>query len=387
MRVTHVITRLIIGGAQENTIATVLGLGKIPGMEVRLLAGPASGPEGSLEPGLASTPGLLTLVPSLVRPIDPWHDVVCWARLVKVFRATRPEIVHTHSGKAGILGRFAARRAGVPVIIHTVHGPSFGPFQGPIANAALRAAERSAAGVTTHFISVADAMTRQYVAAGVGQPEQFTRILSGFMLEPFLATGTNTPLRARLGIEAGDFVIGKIARLFHLKGHEDLLAAAPEVLRRHPQSKFLLVGDGTLRERLEARARAAGLEKKVIFAGLVAPEEIPGYIGAMDMVVHLSRREGLPRSLAQALAAGRPIAAYDCDGANEVCLPGQTGFLVPPGDVKTLAGRLAQLAEDAPLRERFGRRGREFARENFDAGMMVEKIHSLYMKLTGTRAK
>lgn len=92
MRVTHVITRLIIGGAQENTIATVLGLGKIPGMEVRLLAGPASGPEGSLEPGLASTPGLLTLVPSLVRPIDPWHDVVCWARLVKVFRATRQSL-------------------------------------------------------------------------------------------------------------------------------------------------------------------------------------------------------------------------------------------------------------------------------------------------------
>ena len=169
MRVTHVITRLIIGGAQENTIATVLGLQNYPGLQVNLVAGPSAGPEGSLESAFDAKPELLTILPSLIRPVHPWHDLLAWLRLVKMFRAAPPRIVHTHSGKAGLLGRLAARRAGVPIIIHTIHGPSFGSFQGAIPNLVFRAAEQGAAKHTTHFISVADAMTRQYLAAGVGR--------------------------------------------------------------------------------------------------------------------------------------------------------------------------------------------------------------------------
>ena len=138
MRVTHVITRLIVGGAQENTIASVLGLRAKPGVEVDLVAGPTLGPEGSLESRFAGGyPGLLTVVPQLVRPLHPWKDALAWKKLTELFRARRPQIVHTHSGKAGILGRLAAARAGVPIIIHTIHGPSFGPFQGPLANLAV----------------------------------------------------------------------------------------------------------------------------------------------------------------------------------------------------------------------------------------------------------
>jgi glycosyltransferase involved in cell wall biosynthesis len=292
MRVTHVITRLVIGGAQQNTVATVLGLQHYPGLQVNLISGPTTGPEGSMESAFAAKPELLTILPSLIRPIHPWHDLMTWLRLTKMFQAAPPRIVHTHSGKAGILARLAARRAGVPVIIHTVHGPSFGPFQGAVSNFVLRAAEQSAAKVTTHFISVADAMTRQYLAAGVGRPDQFSRIFSGFALEPFLAARNDLELRTRLGLKASDFVVGKIARLFQLKGHEDLIAAAPEVLRRYGQTKFLLIGDGALRPELQERARAAGLEKHFVFAGLVAPTDIPKYVGVMDVLVHLSRREG-----------------------------------------------------------------------------------------------
>jgi glycosyltransferase involved in cell wall biosynthesis len=387
MRVTHVITRLVIGGAQENTIATVLGLRNYPGWQVNLVAGPTTGPEGSLESAFAGQPELLTILPSLLRPIHPWCDFLAWLRLVKMFRSAPPLIVHTHSGKAGLLARLAARRAGVPIIIHTVHGPSFGSFQGPVPNLLFRASEQCAAKVTTHFISVADAMTRQYLAAGIGRPDQFTRVFSGFALQPFLAARADTQLRARLGIAPDDFVVGKIARLFKLKGHDDLIDAAPEVLRRHPRTKFLLVGDGALRARLQDRARAAGLENNVIFAGLVPPSDIPRYVGVMDVVAHLSRREGLARALAQALAAGRPVVAYDSDGANEVCFSGQTGFLIPLGEVNTLAGRLAQLAEDTDLRQRLGRRGQEFVRENFAVETMVEKIHALYQKLALMESK
>ncbi len=379
MLVTHVITRLIVGGAQENTLATVLGLRARPGLKVELISGPAHGPEGSLEPAARAVPGLLTVLPDLVRPVHPWRDAGAWQKLTRHFRARRPAIVHTHSGKAGILGRLAARRAGVPVIVHTVHGPSFGPWQGPIPNAVFRAAERIAARATTHFITVAQAMTDQYLAAGIGCPGQYTRIFSGFDLDPFL-TATNDPaLRQRLGIAPDEIVVGKIARLFELKGHDDLLDAAPAILRACPQARFLLVGDGAWRARLEARVRELGIAAKVSFTGLVSPEEIPALVGIMDLLVHLSRREGLPRALPQALAAGKPVVAYDCDGAREVCLPDQTGILLPPG--APVADAVVQLAKDPALRARLGEQGRGFVAQRFGVATMVEEIWRLYRKL------
>src|ERR1035437_395516 len=237
MRVTHVITRLIVGGAQENTIASVLGLREKPGLEVDLIAGPTLGPEGSLESLVAPQPPFLTIVPQLVRPLHPWKDGIAWRRLTELFRARRPEIVHTHSGRAGILGRLAAARAGVPIILHTIHGPSFGSFQGPVANALFRAAERYAARITTHFVVVAEAMKQQYLAAGIGRSDQFTNIVSGFPLEPFLSSTNARELRAGLGLSPEDIVIGNIARLFKLKGHDDLLAIAPRLVHDCPRIK------------------------------------------------------------------------------------------------------------------------------------------------------
>jgi glycosyltransferase involved in cell wall biosynthesis len=380
MRVTHIITRLIVGGAQENTLATVAGLRQIPGVEVYLLSGPTTGPEGSLEPEARRTLAEqhFVTVPELVRPVHPLKDWLALRRLERLLREQRPDIVHTHSGKAGVLGRFAARRAGVPVIIHTIHGPSFGAFQNPAENLVFRAAEKSAAGVTRHFIVVADAMKDQYLAAGIGRPEQYTKVLSGFKLEPFLAAQNDGQLRAKLGIAPGDFVIGKIARLFKLKGHDDLFAIAPELARANSKIKFLLIGDGPWRGRFENLARSQKLEKHFIFTGLVPPSDIPKYTGIMDALVHLSLREGLPRALPQALAAGKPVVAYDCDGAREVCRDDQTGFLVQPGDTTALKNRLLQLAADPRLRERLGRRGREFVRNNFAVEKMVEDIYNLY---------
>ena len=198
-----------------------------PNSKSNSLAGLPPAPEGSLEPQLRQEPGLLTVVPTLVRAIHPLYDYITLGRLTRIFQAALPQIVHTHSGKAGILGRLAAARAGVPVIVHTIHGPSFGDFQGPVPNFLFTRAERRVGRVTTHFVAVAQAMTRQYLAAGIGRPEQYTRIFSGFDLGPFLSAQNNPELRRRWGIESGDIVIGKIARLFKLKGHDDLLTVAP----------------------------------------------------------------------------------------------------------------------------------------------------------------
>ena len=381
MRVTHVITRLIVGGAQENTIASVLGLRQKPGLQVNLLSGPTAGPEGSLEPLLGAAPDLLRIIPELVRPVHPWNDCLALRRLAAVFRSERPDIVHTHSGKAGFLGRLAAARAGVPIIIHSVHGPSFGAFQGSLSNSIFRIAERWAARATTHFVVVAEAMKQQYLAAGIGRPEQYTKILSGFALEPFLAAKNDPALRARWGLAMEDVVIGKIARLFKLKGHDALFAIAPVLVRGCPRIKFLLVGDGPWRGKFEQRARALGLERHFKFTGLVPPSAVPQLVGLMDILVHLSTREGLARALPQALAAAKPVVAFDTDGAGEVCLEGQTGFLVQPLDSSSLSEHLLRLPQDPALRERLGRQGQQFVRKRFSVETMVDELHKLYLFL------
>ena len=381
MRVTHVITRLIVGGAQENTIASVLGLRQKPGLEVDLIAGPTSGPEGSLVERVKDIPRLLTIVPELVRPIHPLRDFIALRRLEKIFRERKPDIVHTHSGKAGFIGRRAAARAGVPIIVHTIHGPSFGPFQGRLANMIFRAAERYAGRVTTHFVAVADAMTEVYFAAGIGRRDQYSRVFSGFSLQPFLSARNESALRARYGLSTNDVVIGKIARLFKLKGHDDLFTIAPELVKANPDVKFLIVGDGQWRGRFEALARNYALKKKIVFTGLVGPEEVAPIVGIMDVLVHLSRREGLPRALPQALAAGKPVVAYDCDGAREVCVENQSGFLIKPGDLRQLSARLKQLIADAELRQQLGQKGRELVREKFSEERMVEDLYALYRTL------
>jgi glycosyltransferase involved in cell wall biosynthesis len=385
LKVTHIITRLVIGGAQENTVATVLGLRQKPGVEVHLISGPTLGPEGSLEPEVKKIPGLLAIVPELVRPVHPLKDFFALRRLGKILREQKPDIVHTHSGKAGILGRLAARRAGVPVIIHHIHGPSFGNFQNAIANFIFTAAERRAARVTTHFICSAQAMTRIYLAAGIGKPEMFTRIFSGFKLEPFLEAKNDLALREKLGIPADAFVIGKIARLFKLKGHDDLLTAFQKLLPQYPNARLLLVGDGSLRPHLENRTREMNLADKIIFTGLVPPNEVPRYVGIMDCLAHLSSREALSRALPQALAASKPVVAYDFDGADEICLENETGFLIRTGDVATVAQKLLQLASDAELRKRLGQNGQNFVRDNFSVEQMIDSIYNLYLKLAAGR--
>jgi glycosyltransferase involved in cell wall biosynthesis len=385
MRVLHLITRLIVGGAQENTVASVLGLRRRPGLEVGLISGLTTGPEGSLESLVAEPPGLLTRLPALVRPLSPWLDWRALHQLTSLFRQRRPDIVHTHSGKAGVLGRLAARRAGVPVIVHTIHGPSFGAFQGPLANALFRSAERRAGRVTTHFVVVAHAMAEQYLAAGIGHPAQYTRVLSGFDLAPFLEAKPDPALRARLGLAPDNLVVGKVARLFKLKGHDDLLAVAPALVRACPRLRFLLVGDGVWRQRFEAQARQLGLGQHFVFVGLVAPTDVPRYLGLMDVLVHLSRREGLARALPQALAAGKPVVAFDCDGAREVCFDGETGLLLSPGDRVGLQERLLRLAQDPALRARLGSQGRAFVREAFSIERMVDQLHDLYRRFWSER--
>jgi glycosyltransferase involved in cell wall biosynthesis len=333
-----------------------------------------------LEGAFQSRPELLRIIPELVRPIRPASDLKALRWLRGHYLKTRPDLVHTHSGKAGILGRTAAHLARVPVIVHTIHGPSFGPFQGPLPNLLYKVAEKAADRYTTHFISVAQAMTDQYLAAGIGTPAKYTRILSGFDLKPYVS-GMDKALRKSWGLDDSHLVIGKIARLFELKGHEDLFSIAAKLIAREPKVRFVFVGDGPWRPRFEAIVKSNGWSEYFRFTGLVRPADVAQFIGMMDVLVHLSLREGLPRVLPQALAAGKPIVSYDCDGAREVCLDGKTGYLIPPRNLDQLQGALLKLLDDAQLRERLGHEGQRMVRSLFSVETMVDQIYALYLKL------
>ena len=389
MRVTHIITRLVIGGAQENTLATIRGLRAKPDLDAKLISGPTIGPEGSLEKQareiFKNQPSDFTIVPELVRPVHPLKDFITLRKLEKLLREQKPDLVHTHSGKAGILGRLAAKHAGVPVIIHHIHGPSFGNFQGALANFIFTAAEKHAAKVTDHFFCSASAMTKLYLAVGIGRPEMFTRIFSGFNLEPFLNAANDLALRQQLGLEENHFVIGKVSRIFKLKGHADLINAFAKILPQVPHARLLLVGDGSLRGEIEKQARELNVRDKIVFTGLVAPREVARYVGIMDCLAHLSYREALSRALPQALAAGKPVIAYDFDGADEICLDNETGFLIHTGDLETAAQKLLQLAGDGALRKKFGQTGTAFVKENFSVEKMVADQYSVYQKLAAQR--
>ena len=276
MRVAHVITRMIIGGAQENTLLNCLDLIREHGDDVVLMTGPALGPEGDLLSQGRAGELPIELLPNLRREIDPRRDWLASREIHRAIRTFKPDVVHTHSAKGGLLGRQAAWKLKVPAVVHTVHGAPFHPYQSKWACEFFRRCERWASHRCHRLISVADAMTDLMVDANVAPREKFTTIYSGMNVEPFLkADDSRDEVRARYGLNDEHVVIGKIARLFHLKGHDDLITAAQSVAAHYPNVRFLLVGDGILREELQRRIASLGLSDQFIFAGLVPPAEVP----------------------------------------------------------------------------------------------------------------
>ena len=387
MQICHIITRLIIGGAQENTLLSCEGQHD-RGHEVTLITGPPVGPEGSLMERAQKHGYRVIVVPEMVRSISLLQDHQTYRRLTQLLRQLKPDVVHTHSSKAGIIGRWAAHRAKAPVIVHTIHGLAFTASTSRIANAMYRFLERRTAPLTTRIVCVADAMRDQSLAANIGTPEQYVTVYSGMETQPFL----NSPvprdeMRRRLGLRDEHVVVGTIARLFHLKGHEDLLELAPPLCEEHPNLRFLWVGDGLLRASLEEQIARLGLRDRFILTALVPPQRIPELSGAMDILVHPSRREGLARAIVQGQLAACAAVAYDIDGNREGLLQGQSGFVIPPFDRELLGGKIDLLVGDADRRRSMGAAGREFALHRFDAKVMVDALDRVYADAAASVAR
>ena len=382
MRIVHVITRLIIGGAQENTLLSCEGQHD-RGHDVTLITGPPIGPEGSLTDRATSYGYRVVVINEMRRAIHPLRDWRAYRRLARRLVELKPDVVHTHSSKGGIIGREAARRARVPFVVHTIHGLAFTASTSRPVNAVYRMLERRAAPLTDKIVCVADEMRAKSLAANVGTPDQYVTIYSGMDTRPFL----NPPVprdvvRAQLGLKAGHVAVGTIARLFDLKGHEDLLDIAPRLCARFPNLRFLWVGDGLLRPKYAAEIARLGLNDRFILTGLVPPQRIPELANAMDVLVHPSRREGLPRAVPQASLASKPVVVYDIDGSREGLIPDKTGFLLPPFDVSALERAVIRLLEAPELRRAMGEAGRAFALSRFDAKVMVDALEALYAQGT-----
>ena len=311
--VAHIITKLELGGAQQNTLFTVSHLDTRRFRPILI-----TGEPGVLDEDARS---LTTLefhrVPTLVRPIRPWGDLLALIELTRLLRRLAPAIVHTHSSKAGILGRLAACLAGIPLIVHTIHGYGFTPAQSPPARSALIAMERMVSRFTTRFIAVSEATRRQGIDLGLFSPERCTVIRSGIDLRMFRHTQIDVEKKRReLGLMPDSPVIGMIAPLKPQKAPLDYVRLAASIHRVRPDAQFLLIGDGPLRADVEAAVRQQGLGTGFRLLGW--RRDIAEILRSLDVFVLTSRWEGLPRVYLEALSSGVPVVGTNVDGAAEV---------------------------------------------------------------------
>jgi len=388
LKIVHIMTRLILGGAQENTLVTCKLLAE-RGHDVTLITGPALGPEGDLYNQAQNRNINFIILDNLRRQINPFRELPAYFQIKKLLSQLEPDIVHTHSAKAGILGRFAAHALkgrwakDLPTVVHTIHGLAFHPYQNDWLNKFYIAIEKSAAKRTDFFISVADAMTAQAIAAGIGKPEQFITAYSAIEEDDFLQPvpqERRKQFRRKYEIPDDAIVLITIARLFMLKGHDYIIESATELSKRFDNAVWLFVGDGNLAYHFKKQVHQLGLSEKIKFTGLLPPGQIPLAIQSSDILVHCSLREGLARTLPQVMLCGKPAVSFDIDGAREV-VNENTGRLIEPKNVEQLTKACAELIEDPGLRDKLGRAGRDFVKEKFAPNTMVDTIEAVYQKL------
>lgn len=387
LRICHIITRMIVGGAQENTLLTIIDhVNK--GHEVILITGESPGPEGKLLKN-KNFPDFETVInPHLVRRINPFHDFAAYFSLKKFLKKNMPDVVHTHSSKAGIIGRAAAYSVGVPFICHTVHGQAFHRYETNFKNFIYKASEKWAAKRCHKIFAVAEAMIRQCLDAKIAPAEKYMLVYSGMELENFLKTGDseskklNRELRKKLGIPENASVICTVARLFPLKGYEYLVPAAKKISERFPDVRFLIVGDGIMMDDIKQQAEKLGLH--FIFPGLVPPAEVYRYIAISDFMIHLSLREGLPRAIVQSLASGKPAVGFNLDGTPEVVIDGETGFIAEPENHKQVAEFAISMLKEKEVIRRMGKNGRELVKKRFDWRKMGDILEKEYYKGIGS---
>ena len=381
-KVLHIITLFNVGGATENTIFTVAGLIK-KGYKVEIITGSNSSVEGSMHEITERLKIPVHTFPNLRRKISPLWDLVITFQLFKFIKKNKFDIVHTHSAKAGVVGRIAAWLAKTPIVIHHNHGNPFHRFQNWFVRELFKSIEKFASLFCIKIVSVTHTIVDEMVANKIAPREKFRVIRSGFDVENFMNydTTNDNNTREKYGLSGNDIVLGNIGRLSVLKGHIYLLQAFEKVSRQLSNAKLVLVGDGEIKDELTKFISERNLSNKVIFTGLVWPKEIPSIISVLDVVVHTALLEGLPRVFAQSMLMGKPVVAFDLDGAHEVIMDGKNGYLIEPMNIDMLADKILDLISDISKARKFGEFAKNNISDDFSIQTMVDNIDRLYQEL------
>ena len=381
LRVLHVITRLTLGGSSENTVLGMQALERA-GYACTLAVGFAESETAVLED--ARNRGCrLVDVPALRREIAPLADVRALRQLLDLIRRERPDIVHTHTSKAGFIGRLAARITRVPAVIHQPHGHVFYGYWGPGRTALFTALERLAARWTDLIITLTTRGIEEHLARGIGTRKRFAAVPSGVPTEALRARAPRRDAaRAQHDIPPDAFVVAALGRCVRIKGFDLLVTAWPRVVAALPQARLLLIGDGPERAALEAQARRLGVAERLRVTG--ATPDVAGWLAAADALAAPSRNEGMGRALVEAMALGLPVIGAAVGGIPAVVDDGRTGRLVPPEDPAALATAVIELGRDPDLRAKLGEAAVSRA-ESFSTTSADRALVAAYEALT--RAK
>lgn len=348
--ILHVITRLTRGGSAENTVASMLAL-EAGGYAGPLAVGLAGSDVANIEDARRRGVSLLD-VPALGREVAV-RDVAALVQLWRLMRRLRAAIVHTHTSKAGFVGRLAARLAGVPAVIHQPHGHIFYGYYDAGLTTLYIGLERLAARWTDRIITLTERGTEEHLARGIGRRAQYRTVPSGVPTAALRAAAPpRSVARARLGIPAAAFVVLGLGRLVPVKGFDVLVAALPTLAAAVPSARLVLVGEGPERGALEAQATALGVRARLSVLG--ATPDVAACLAAADVLAAPSRNEGMGRVLVEAMALGLPVVGAEVGGIPAVVADGETGRLVPPGDAAALAEALIELGRDAALVAKHG---------------------------------
>lgn len=379
LKVLHVITTLPrLSGAADNTRYTVNLLD--PGRyETHLACGPAG-----LDASQTAPQVKLIVIPTLVRPVAPLSDVRALWTLYRLCARERYDVVHTHNAKAGVLGRMAARLAGVPLTVHTAHSISFVASKSRLSNWLYRFLDSISARVTDKIVTVSEVNTRTYLGAGVGRPDQYVTIYSGIELEKYQDRSPRAACRRELGIGDRDVLILWIGRLNRQKDPMTLLEAAKEVVSRVPQARFVMIGEDSLGVSLEPEVRQLrrDLQLESVVQLLGYRSDVHRFLAAADLVMHTSLYEGMGRSITESMVSGVPLVATSVDGVKEAVVSGERGGLLAPArDPRALADAAVRLIQDPSLGKQLTASGQAWARARFDVHHMVRAIDGLYQDL------
>jgi len=386
IRVLHIITRMDRGGSAQNTLLTCQELShkysvvhahglshesKMTELERRSVDRQI---EEAQERGLKDI-----VIPSLVRRIDPVRDFFAFFSILRVLIREKPTIVHTHTYKAGIIGCWAAKMAGVPVIVHTPHGHVFFGHFSPLVTRLFMMIEKITAFIIDRMVALSEGERKDYIAFSVSKPQQIVTIHSGVDIDRFMKASVNIEEKKRsLRLNPEGLVVGTVGWLLPIKGPMYLFKAMEIIWQTNPGIQLVYVGKGDLEEDVKKEAYRIGVSDKVAFLGW--RDDIPEIMQILDIFVLPSLNEGMGRVLVEAMAAGRPIVASKVGGIPDLVKDGQNGFLVKPGDVIGLSSAIKKLLDDKKMREEMGRKGRAMAGD-YSVEKMIEKIDALYTSL------